>query len=108
MSIRLDSQAAASRLAATNGADAKARLVLAAAALQLHDEHGNAAPAAGCKVRLSLQWQDGGQEGAFPACGLSRMTLAGFLASRLHMQEDKNHQALANTHHSISNIGLTM
>lgn len=59
--LRLDCKAAGSRLAATNGADAKARLILAGAVWQLHDEHGNAVPAASCKVRLSLQWQAGQQ-----------------------------------------------
>ncbi len=56
VALALDNGAAAERLAATNGADVRERLLLPAAALQLRDEQGNAAPAAGRRVRLSLHW----------------------------------------------------
>jgi hypothetical protein len=61
VSLRFDSKAAAGRLAATNGADAKERLILAGATLQLQDEHGNAVAAPGFKIRLNLQWADSRQ-----------------------------------------------
>ena len=59
VALALDSGASGERLAATNGTDARERLLLPGAALQLQDEHGNAAPAAGRRVRLSLHWPPG-------------------------------------------------
>ena len=51
------------RLTVTNGSEAKSRLLLGGAALQLADEHGNPSPAAGRSARISLRWpadEDGG------------------------------------------------
>ncbi len=61
VALALGAGAAGERLAATNGADARERLLLAGAALQLQDEHGNAAAAGGHRVRLSLHWPPGNQ-----------------------------------------------
>ena len=44
------------RLTVTNGSEAKSRLLLSGAALQLADEHGNPSPAAGRSARISLRW----------------------------------------------------
>lgn len=44
------------RMTVTNGSEAQSRLLLSGAALQLVDEHGNATPAAGQSVRISLRW----------------------------------------------------
>ena len=44
------------RITVTNGSEAQSRLLLSGAALQLVDEHGNASPAAGQTVRISLRW----------------------------------------------------
>ncbi len=76
------SQAARSeRLAVTNAAAPAARLLLAGAALQLRDAHGNAAAAPGMRVRLALAWADQpGGPGLFLHPWLAPLCLAGLAA----------------------------
>jgi hypothetical protein len=59
-------QAQGEHLAVINTEDARARLLLPAAALQAQDAHGNAAAAPGLRVRLALRWPDG-QPGGSPS-----------------------------------------
>lgn len=60
VALALDpAKAQAEHLAVSNTADARARLLLQAAALQAQDAHGNAAAAPGLRVRLALRWSDG-------------------------------------------------
>ena len=54
--LLLASHPACGRLAVTNGSEAKSRLLLSGAALQLADEHSNPSPAAGRSTRVSLRW----------------------------------------------------
>jgi len=65
VALALDPPPPRARPAATNGADVGGRRLLRAAALQLRDAFGNAAAAAGVRVRVGLRWP-GGAEGEAP------------------------------------------
>ncbi|PRW58303.1 Structural maintenance of chromosomes flexible hinge domain-containing 1 [Chlorella sorokiniana] len=60
VTLRLEAAQLPDKLAVTNGANAKQRLLLRNAAVQLEDEFGNAAPGGGVQVRFRLRYQGEG------------------------------------------------